>query len=153
MSHILFNRWPSKHTKLYEFWSRSEGLWLSKLVKVSIKLLTPTDLLAVTLLYQLEQPEFGIRLSWEKNISEGFGQMIWCVDASQANSIFTNMGINPDSQPSVYHYHLQSDDTLITIYGKAEETNLLEQNNNRRLRELRYDGKLIRRHWEDKFGA
>ncbi len=142
-----------QHQKLYDFWSRSEGLWLSKLVKVSINFLPPPDLLTVTQLHQLQQPEFGIRMSWEHNTSESSGQMLWCVDANLPHSVFTTNGINPDSQPSVYHYHLLSDDILITIDGKAEETNLLEPNNTRRLRELRYDGRLIRRHWEDKYRA
>ncbi len=142
-----------KHQKLYDFWFRSEGLWLSKLVKVSINFLSPPDLLSVTQLHQLQQPEFGIRMSWEHHTSEASGQMLWCVDGNHPNSIFTNKGINPNSQSSVYQYHLLSDDILITIDGKAEETNFLEPNNTRRLRELRYDGKLIRRHWEDKYRA
>jgi hypothetical protein len=142
-----------KHQELYDFWSRSEGLWHSKLVKVAIKILTPPDLLAITQLHLLEQPEFGIRMSWEYNTSSGSGQMLWCVDAKCPNLVFTDKGISPNTQPSMYHYQLLSSDILITIDGKAEETNVLEQNNNRRLRELRYDGKLIRRHWENKFGA
>jgi hypothetical protein len=142
-----------KHQKLYDFWSRSEGLWHSKLVKIAIKILTASDLLTVSQLHQLTQPEFGIRMSWEYNISQETGQMLWCVDASSPNAVFTNRGLNPNTQPSVYQYQLLSNDILITIDGKAEETNVLEPGNNRRLRELRLDGKLIRRHWESKFGA
>lgn len=133
-----------KHQKLYDFWLRSAGLWLAKLVKVVIKMLTPPDLAIVTQLHQLEQAEFGIRMSWEYSLRNESGQMIWYVTADHPDTLFTNHGINPDRQPGIYHYQLLGDDILRTIDGKAEETNILEKSNQSRLRELRYDGKLIR---------
>jgi hypothetical protein len=152
IEHILSQPPPFKHQALYNFWLRSNGLWHSKLVKVVIKLLTTPELTSITELHHLEAPEFGIRMSWEYNSKDGSGQMLWAVDANYSDTIFTTQGIPSDQQPSIYHYQLLSNDILLTIAGKAEETNILESSNDRRLRELRYDGKLIRRHWESKFG-
>jgi hypothetical protein len=141
-----------KHQQLYGFWSRSEGLWHSKMVNISIRILTAPELLTVAQIHHLESPEFGIKMSWEHNTNHESGQMLWCVDADHPGAVFTDKGIQSDD-PSVYHYQLVSQDILITIDGKAEETNILEPLNHRRLRELRYNGKLIRRHWENKFVA
>jgi hypothetical protein len=150
--HLLSQPPPFKHQALYDFWLRSNGLWHSKLVKVVIKLLTAPELISITQLHHLEEPEFGIRMSWEYNTKDSSGQTLWAVDANCLDRIFTDQGVPSDQQPTIYHYQLLSHDILLTIAGKAEETNILESSNNHRLRELRYDGKLIRRHWESKFG-
>jgi hypothetical protein len=148
----IINQQRFQHQKLYDFWSRSEGLWSSKLVNITIDLLDPHDLLTVTCLHQLQQPEFGVKLSWKRNLDGTSGQMLWCVDANSPNRVFTDQGITSDGQPRVYHYDFLGDKSLVTRDGKAEETNRFESNY-QRLRELRYDGKLIRRHWESKLGS
>jgi hypothetical protein len=141
-----------QHDRLYRFWQRSQGIWLSKLVNMTIRLLDPQEFLASTPIETLKTPEFGIKLSWEYNTKAESGQMFWWVDLDRGNLIFTNKGIEDASQPSIYHYQMISDDTLVTAIGKFEETNLLE-GNSRRLREIRFDGQLVRRHWESKFSA
>ncbi len=41
--HSLLNQ-SSKHERLYQFWSRSQGLWLSKLTKVTLSFLSKQQL-------------------------------------------------------------------------------------------------------------
>jgi hypothetical protein len=152
MPSSILNQQRFQHQKLYNFWLRSEGLWSSKLVSITINLLDPQDLLAVTRLHQLKQPEFGVKLSWKRNPDGRSGQMLWCVDAHWPNMVFTNQGVTSDHQPHTYDYALLGDSSLVTRAGNAEETNRFESNDHR-LRELRYEGKLIRRHWERKLGS
>jgi hypothetical protein len=81
-----------QHQKLYDFWSRSVGLWQAKLVKVMIEILTPPDRAIVTQLHQMEEAEFGIRLSWEYSLRNESGQMIWCVTANHPDTLFADQG-------------------------------------------------------------
>lgn len=139
-----------KHYKLYSFWLRSEGIWFSKLVKVTVKLLSAQELLAISFLHRINQVEFGVRINWEDNIKEESGHMSWCVDANQPGLVFTDKGLSSDSPPQILDYQMFDDNKLVITTGKYEETFLLD-GDQRRLRELRYDGKLVRRLWENKF--
>lgn len=138
------------HDSLYTFWLRSQGIWFSKLVNVTIKLLECGELLANDSVENIEHSEFGIRLGWEYNTKSEAGQMLWWTRSDRPGLIFTNKGIGNFTQPATYTYSLPSKDTLITSIGQFEETNILD-GDNRRLRELRFDGKLMRRHYEQKF--
>lgn len=140
-----------QHYKLYDFWSRSEGIWFSNLVKVAVRLLDAQEVLAVSQIHDLEQAEFGIRMSWEYNTKAQSGQMSWCVDANLPGRMFTDKSLSSNN-PQIVHYQLVNDNQLVTTAGKYEETFLLKSDS-RRLRELRYDGKLVRRLWENKFAV
>jgi hypothetical protein len=138
------------HDPLYDFWSRSQGMWFSKLVNLTMKLLDSPELLATNEIDTWPQPEFGIKLSWQYNTKPESGQMFWWVNSDLSGLIFTDRGIRNDLQPATYNYQMPSQSTLVTTVGKFEETNILD-GSHRRLRELRFDGKLMRRHWEHKF--
>ncbi len=144
--------WTTKqhtHYKLYNFWSRSEGLWLSKLVKVAVRFLSEQELLAVSQIHLLDKAEFGVKMSWEYNTKEELGHMLWCVNAMQPGLVFTDKGLSNYSSPQVLHYQMVNDNKLVITTGKYEETFLLD-GDSRRLRELRYEGKLVRRLRENK---
>jgi len=140
-----------QHYKLYDFWFRSEGIWFSKLVKVAVRFLDAQEVLIISQIHELEQPEFGIRMSWEYNTKAESGQMYWCVDANQKGRIFIDKSLS-DNNPQIAYYQLIDDNKLVTTVGKYEETFFLK-GDSRRLRELRYDGKLVRRLWENKFAV
>lgn len=140
-----------KHDNLYDFWSRSQGIWFSKLVTVTIRLLYERELFTISQIHQLNSPEFGIKMNWEYHTREELGQMSWCVDTTQPNSVFTDRDLFAPS-PAIYDYRLIRDHQLVMTAGKYEETCWLE-GNCRRLREQRYEGKLVRRLWENKVGA
>lgn len=142
----------NQHASLYQFWWRSQGLWFSKLVKVTVCLLNEQELLAICQIHRLKQPKFGIRIGWEYYTKAESGQMLWYVDANQPGVVFSNKGVANDSQPDIYHYQMFSNHTLVTTNGKLAETTALE-GDSRRLRDLRVEGKLIRRIWENKFNA
>lgn len=78
--------------------------------------------------------------------------MSWCVDAEQPHLVFTNKSLTDDGPPKVFNYQMLSANKLIITDGKYEEIFLLKSNSHR-LRELRYEGKLIRRLWEQKVSA
>jgi hypothetical protein len=42
--------------------------------------------------HQMEEAEFGIRLSWEYSLRNESGQMIWCVTANHPDTLFTDQG-------------------------------------------------------------
>jgi hypothetical protein len=140
----------SIHDNLYQFWRRSEGIWFSKLVNVTIRLLPQTELLAISQRHLLEQPEFGVRMSWEYNTKPQSGQMIWCVDTAYPGLLFADRSML-DNSPQIFDYQMTGDQHLVITADKYCETFLLD-GNHRRLRELRVEGKLIRRLWEHKFG-
>lgn len=78
--------------------------------------------------------------------------MSWCVDANQPGLVFTDRGLSSHSPPQIFNYQMVDDNQLVMAAGKYEETILLE-GDNRRLREQRFKGKLIRRLWENKLVA
>ncbi|WAL60036.1 hypothetical protein [Thermocoleostomius sinensis] len=78
--------------------------------------------------------------------------MSWCVSANQPGLVFTNKGLASDSVPQIYQYRMADENTLVMSVGKYEETIRLE-GTKRRLREQRYDRRLIRRVWENKVEA
>jgi hypothetical protein len=140
----------SQHDCLYQFWLRSQGLWLSKLTKVTLSFLGELELQAFKQIHSLVQPEFGIRMAWEYQIKAETGQMAWCVDAMQPGVVFTNKSVTAHSLPAVYDYEMMGNHILITAADGMEERTVLE-GDYQRLRELRYQDKLVRRHWENKF--
>jgi hypothetical protein len=148
-----FDRHASRsfeHNRLYQFWSRSQGLWMSKLAKVTLCLLDERELQALSHTHLLEQPEFGIKLAWEYQLKAESGQMNWFVDAAQPGLVFTNKSVQEHSPPAIYDYQMVEDHILVTATGELEERTVLE-GERQRLRELRCDGTLVRRHWEHKF--
>jgi len=140
----------SIHDNLHQFWRRSEGIWFSKLVNVTVRLLPHTELLAISQKHLLEQPEFGVRMSWEYNTKQQSGQMFWCVDTAYPGLIFADRSML-ENIPQIFDYQMLSDRHLVITADKYSETFLLDSDR-RRLRELRVEGKLIRRLWENKFG-
>jgi hypothetical protein len=143
---------PFTHNTLYQFWVRSEGLWLSKLAKVTLRFLDEQELQTFRQHHSLTQPEFGVRMAWEYQTKTEVGQMMWCVDAAQSGLVFANQGITDRSPPAIYHYQLVNDLTLVTTNGEAEERTILD-GDSRRLRELRTGGKLVKRLWENRYSA
>lgn len=140
------------HQQLHDFWSRSEGIWFSKLVKVRVSLLDEQELFSISQIHLLTTAEFGVKMNWEYNIREESGQMSWCADSSQPGLVFTNKSLAKDSKPSIFDYQMIDKNQLVITVGKYEETFILD-GDSRRLRELRYEGKLVRRLWETKFGS
>ncbi len=143
---------PFKHCNLYQFWWRSQGLWLSKLAKVTLRFLDEQELQTFQPIHRLEQPEFGVRMAWEYQTKSEVGQMMWCVDAAHPSLVFANQGITGDSPPAIYHYQMVDELTLVTTNGEIEERTALESDSCR-LRELRTGGKLVKRLWENRFSA
>jgi hypothetical protein len=141
-----------QHGNLYQFWWRSQGLWLSKLVKVTLRLLDEQELQTFQQSHALEQPEFGVRMAWEYQTKLEVGQMVWCVDAAQPTLVFTDRSIADSTPPAIYHYQMVDDRTLVTTNGEVEERTALD-GDSRRLRELRSGGKLVKRLWENRFSA
>ncbi len=140
----------SIHDQLHQFWQRSQGIWFSKLVNVTVRLLPQTELSAISQRHLLEQPEFGVRMSWEYNTKPQSGQMIWCVDTAYPGLLFADRSML-DHSPQIFDYQMMSDRHLVITADKYSETFLLD-GDFRRLRELRVEGKLIRRLWENKLG-
>jgi hypothetical protein len=143
---------PFRHSTLYQFWQRSQGIWLSKLVKVTLRLLDDPELQMFQRIHALEQPEFGVKMAWEYQTKSEGGQMMWCVDANHPSLVFTNQGITDESPPTIYQYQMVGDRTLVTTQGEIEERTALD-GDSRRLRELRAEGKLVKRLWEIRFSA
>jgi hypothetical protein len=140
------------HFNLYQFWWRSQGLWLSKLAKVTLRFLDEQELQTFQQIHTLEQPEFGVRMAWEYQTKSEAGQMAWCVDANQPSLVFANQGIADNTPPAIYHYQMVGDLTLVTTNGEIEERTALD-GDSRRLRELRTGGKLVKHLWENRFSA
>lgn len=138
-----------KHEQLYNFWTRSEGIWFSQLVKVTVKLLDEPELLAISEIYLLTQAEFGVRTNWEFNTKAESGSMTWCVDASQPSLLFTNEKLPHEHLPQIFSYRLVNDNQLAIAGDDSEEIYWLDGNNRRR-RELRYQNQLVSRVWETK---
>jgi hypothetical protein len=143
---------PYAPDRLYQYWERSQGLWLSKLAKVTLRFLDKPELQSLQRIHALEQPEFGIRMAWEYQTKADVGQMMWIVDEAQPNLIFTNQGITDESPPDIYQYRMIDDQTLVTTKEDVEERTALESDL-LRIRELRTGGKLVKRLWENKFNA
>jgi hypothetical protein len=152
LSPSFSNHRSFKHDRLYQFWWRSQGLWVSKLAKMTICLLDKQEIQKFEYMDSLEQPEFGIKMAWEYQTKLEAGQMMWCVDAAQSSLIFTNRGITENNLPAIYRYRMIDDHTMITTLGEIEERTVLE-GGSRRLRELRTGNKLVRRLWENRFSA
>ncbi len=142
----------ANHDRLYQFWDRSQGLWLSKLTKVTLSFLDEPELDTFQQIQPLAKPDFGVRMAWEYQTKAETGQMNWCVDAMQPGLIFTDKSVAADSLPAIYRYQMVDDHILITAAGEIEEHTTLE-NDCRRLRELKHQGKLMRRFWENRFNA
>jgi hypothetical protein len=143
---------PDAHDRLYQYWERSQGLWFSKLAKVTLRFLDKPELQNLQRIHTLEQPEFGIRMAWEYQTKADVGQMRWIIDAAQPNLIFTSQGITDESPPDIYQYRMIDDQTLVTTKEDVEERTALESDR-LRIRELRTGGKLVKRLWENKFNA
>jgi hypothetical protein len=143
---------PFNHDHLYQFWWRSQGLWLSKLAKVTLRWLDEPELQTLRQIHALEQPEFGVRMAWEYQTKSAIGQMMWCVDAHQPSLIFANQGLAAHSPPAIYQYQMMGDHTLITTNGEATERTAIESDS-WRMRELRTGGKLVKRLWENRYSA
>jgi len=140
------------HKNLYNFWSRSEGVWLSKLVKVRVSLLDEQELSLISQIHLFTEAEFGVNMSCEYNLKEESGYMSWCVDSNHSGLVFTDKSLSKESLPRIFDYQMVNDHKLVMTVGKYEETVVLE-GDTRRLREQRYEGKLLRRLWENKFRA
>ena len=78
--------------------------------------------------------------------------MSWCVDSNHSGLVFTDKSLSKDSLPRIFDYQMVNDHKLVMTVGKYEETVVLD-GDTRRLREQRYEGKLLRRLWENKFRA
>jgi hypothetical protein len=139
-----------KHCNLYQFWWRSQGLWLSKLAKVTLRFLDDPELQTFQQIHALERPEFGVKMAWEYQAKADVGQMVWCVDAARSSVVFANQGMTDNTPPATYRYQMIGDFTLITTNGEVEERTALD-GDSRRLRELRANGKLVKRLWENRF--
>ncbi len=140
------------HNELYKFWLPSIGVWDSPLLTLTVKWLDEQELLLIGKIHHLHQAEFGVKMSWEYKKKSDSGHMSWCVDAARPNLVFTNKSLAPESSPRIFNYQLLAANKLVMSVGKYEETVMLESDR-RRLREQRYDGKLIRRLWEEKVRA
>lgn len=140
------------HNELYKFWLPSIGVWDSHLLTLTVKWLDEEELLLISKIHHLHQAEFGVKMSWEYKKKSDSGHMSWCVDAARPNLVFTNKSLAPESSPRIFNYQLLAANKLVMSVGKYEETVMLESDR-RRLREQRYDGKLIRRLWEEKVRA
>jgi hypothetical protein len=153
--HTVVNNQTFKHRDLYQFWQRSQGLWLSKLVKINVRFLKERELQIFRQNHSLEQPEFGVRIAWEYRMKAEVGQMLWCVDSAQPHLVFTNQGfiykgITAQGPPTIHHYQVFGEHTLITLGNGMEESTSLK-GDSCRLRELRSGGALVRRIWETRF--
>jgi hypothetical protein len=137
------------HSQLYNFWSRSQGIWISQLVTVSVNWLDDQELAVISQIHCLSTPEFGVKMGWQYSKKSDSGNMCWCVDADQPQLVFTNKSLTDNSPPRIFDYRILAVNKLIITAGKYEETFLLESDNHR-LRELRIEGKLIRRLKEQK---
>lgn len=139
------------HQQLYDFWVRSIGVWDSPLVTVTVNWLEQKELLAIAQIHQLKQVEFGVNMSWKYHQKPQSGWMFWCVDTQQSNLVFTNKTLTKD-EPCILNYQMLSTNKLVITVGTLEETFILTSGG-RRLRELRHEGKLLRRLWETKIDA
>jgi hydroxypyruvate isomerase len=137
------------HQQLYDFWLRSTGVWISPLLTLNISWLNKSEILAIAKIHHLEQVEFGISMSWEYCKKPDSDYMSWCVDAKYPDVVFTDKSISHNSPPSIFNYQLRDANRLVMTVGKYEETIVLESYN-RRWREQRYEGKLMRRLREEK---
>jgi hypothetical protein len=137
------------HSQLYNFWLRSQGMWVSRLVTVSVNWLDNQELAAISQIHYLSATEFGVKMSWQYNKKSDSGNMCWCVDTDQPQLVFTNKSLTANSPPRIFDYRMLAENKLIITAGKYEEMFLLETDNHR-LRELRIEGKLIRRLKEQK---
>jgi hypothetical protein len=140
------------HQQLYNFWLRSTGIWVSPLLTLHVDWLNEIEILAIAQIHHLERVEFGIKMSWEYCKKPDSDYMSWCVDAKHPHVVFTDKSISHNSPPSIFSYQLPIANRLVMSVGQYEETIVLESHN-RRLREQRYEGKLMRRLWEEKVNA
>jgi hypothetical protein len=145
-----FTEPPFVHHALYHYWSRSQGIWFSKLVKVAVRFLNAHELLTVGQLHGLNDTiEFGVRMQWEYYTKNECGHMNWCVDATYPTGIFSDRSVT-SPEPQVLHYTMPNSDELTITLDDLEERFCL-QSNCHQLRELRQNGRLLRRLWEHKF--
>jgi hypothetical protein len=141
---------PFVHDALYQYWFRSQGIWFSKLVKVAVRFLNAHELLNVGQLHGLNDTiEFGVRMQWEYYTKDECGHMSWCVDATHPNIMFSDRSVI-SHEPQVLHYTMPHPDELKITLDDLEERFCL-QSNRHQLRELRRNGRLLRRLWEHKF--
>ncbi len=116
---------------------------------MSVNWLENQELAAISQIHCLSATEFGVKMSWQYSKKSDLGNMCWCVDADQPQLVFTNKSLTDNSPPRIFDYRMLAENKLIITAGKYEEIFVL-QSDNRRLRELRIDGKLIRRLKEQK---
>lgn len=153
------------HNALYQFWLRScrasqgesQGVWCSNLATVTVRFLTASELQEVGQLHHLKNIEFGICVQWQYNNKPQAGQIRWCVDSKHPHLIFpdrsaaktfANRADASDKPPVLYYTLFNANEISITI-GDLEERVYL-QHDTYRLREIRQNGQLIRRVWENK---
>lgn len=139
------------HYHLYDYWWRSTGVWISPLLTLNVNWLNESEISAIAQIHHLERVEFGIKMSWKYHQKLDSGYMSWCVDTQHPNVVFTDKSISHNSQPSIFNYQMRDVNRLVMSVGQYEETIMLEHR--RRLREHRYEGKLMRRLWETKIDA
>lgn len=116
---------------------------------MSVNWLNDEELAAISHIHCLSATEFGVKMSWQYSKKSASGNMCWCVDADQPQLVFTNKSLTDNSLPRIFDYRMLAENKLIITAGKYEEMFLLESDNYR-LRELRIEGKLIRRLKEQK---
>jgi hypothetical protein len=140
------------HYQLYDYWLRSTGIWVSPLLTLNVDWLNESEISAIAQIHALERVEFGIKMSWEYRKKLDSDYMSWCVDTKHPNVVFTDKSISHNSAHSIFSYQMRDPNRLVMSVGKYEETIVLESYN-KRLREHRYEGKLMRRLWETKVDA
>ncbi|NJM86106.1 MAG: hypothetical protein HC847_01685 [Hydrococcus sp. RU_2_2] len=113
---------------------------------MTVRLLHSSELSPIRQRHELDT-EFGIRTSWEYRNKAG--QTVWAVAANYPSLIFTDK-CSDNHSPQILGYQMVNDHQLVIAADRYEETFRLEEDN-RRLRELRFVGKLIQRIWEDRF--
>lgn len=139
------------HDNFYQFWQKSQGVWTSPLVTVTVNWLDRQGLLSLGQMHQI-QLEFGVNMMWKYHKKSDSGSMAWGVDTNYSNLVFTDKNPGQDGGVSINSYEFVAANKLVMAHAQYEETFYLASDN-RRLRELRIDGKLVRRLWEDKVGV
>lgn len=109
------------HTQLYDFWLRSQGIWNSQLVMVTVSCLNDQELALISQIHHLSATEFGVKMSWQYKKKSASGNMCWCVDAQQPQLVFTNKSLTENSPPQIFNYQMLATNKLIITAGKYED--------------------------------
>lgn len=137
------------HDKIHEFWSKSIGSWQSKLAVLTVDWLDNQELLLISKIHDLAKTDFGIKMSWKYKNKNESGYAFWGIERGYSNSIFSSTDFKDNDMSRVLTYQMINLDKLVTISGEYEERFFLETEK-KRLRELRYAGRLIRRIKEER---